>query len=261
MTLDSGAAAKLIAEGRTPANVLSRIETVAPESQFQLVAGIPVARSYRLDQAGDGTRPAGMALISAEARFDGLTLALKADTGKGYPAEIELSPQPGRPLELLDGLPDDLLATLGWDWKVLRKRGTGWTGALRAPRNEPRRSRRIEIALERTVAHLARTLAEPPRQFHDRMVRARWSVVFRRMIPLLLSVVLIAGASAMAFVDIPQEFVMLMMNLPPLMLLMLFGMRELPRFEIPPLPRASQAAAWFPPGERRAGPSQSADLK
>jgi len=30
-------------------------------------------------------------------------------------------------------------------------------------------------------------------------------------------------------------------------MLALFGMRELPRFEIPPLPRPSSAASWQPP--------------
>ena len=198
VTLGNGAAAKLLTDGQNPGELLARIETIPPQSQFQLVADIPIALSYRLapptdmptaDFPGDGAKPMPMVLTSAEARLNGLTLTLKAETGKGYPAEIELLPQPDTPLDL----PDDLLATLGWDWKVLRRRGTGWTADLRVPRNEPDRSRRIEIALERTVAHLARTLAEPPRRFHERLVRARWTVVFRRMTPLLLSVALIAG--------------------------------------------------------------------
>jgi hypothetical protein len=176
---------------------------------------------------------------------------LNADTGKGYPAQIELSPQPDRPLQRPDDVPDDLLATLGWDWQVLRRRGGSWTGMLSAPRNEPRRSRHIERALERAVAHLAQTLAEPPRRYHDRLVRARWTVIFRRMIPLLLSVVLIAGAAALTLVDIPQDsvFRMLILNSPPLMLVMVFCMRELPRFEIPPPPRPSDAESWFAHGD------------
>jgi hypothetical protein len=261
VTAGTGAIAKLTTDGANPGDLLARIETVPPERQFQRVADIPIAHSYRLEptagMADDGTQPMRMVLTSAEARFDSLTLALKADTGRGYPAEIELLPQPDRPLEL----PDDLLATLGWDWKVLHRRGTGWTGALRASRREPGRTRRIEIALERAVAHLALTLAEPPRRFHDRLVRARWTVVFRRMIPLLLSVALIAAASALTFVELPPEYVMMMMNLPPLLLLMLFGMRELPRFEIPPMPRPSNAPSWFSMGVGRAGSGPSADLK
>jgi hypothetical protein len=256
VTLKTGATAKLTTDGANPGELLNRIETVPPQSQFQLVAGIPVARSYRLGP----TAKLRMVLTSAEARLDGLTLAVKADTGRGYPADIELTPQPDRPLSSPDDLPDDLLATLGWDWKVLRRRGASWTGTLRAPRGEPRRSRHIEIAMERAVTHLAQTLAEPPRQFHERMARARWGVVFRRMIPLLISIVLIVGASALTFVDVPQDAVLMLMNLPPLLLLMLFGMRELPRFEIPPPPRPSKAPSWFPLADSREGPT-AADLK
>lgn len=251
-----GATAKLITEGQDPADLLARIETVPPQRQFQLVAGMPIARSYRLeasaDMPADGAPPMRMVLTSAEARLENLTLALKAETGKGYPAEIELSPQSDDPPDL----PDDLLATLGWDWKVLRRRGTGWTAALRVPRREPDRSRRIEVALERTVAHLARILTEPPRRFHERLVRERWTVVLRRMTPLLLSVALIAGGFGLMFVDIPQGSLMqmLILNSPPLLLVMVFGMRELPRFEIPPLPRPSNAPSWFPRRDGREGP-------
>jgi hypothetical protein len=261
VTLRSGATAKLITDGQNPGDLLARIETVPPERQFQLVGDIPIAHSYRLEPApGDGAQPMRMVLTSAEARLDNLTLALKAETGKGYPAEIELSPQPDDPPP---DLPDDLLATLGWDWKVLRRRGTGWTGNLRVPRNEPDRSRRIEVALERTVAHLVRTLAESPRRFHDRLVRERWAVVFRRMIPALLSVALIAAGFGLMFVDIPQGSLiqMLILNLPPLLLVIVFTLRELPRFEIPPLPRPSHAPSWFPPRDGREGPGQSADLR
>ena len=252
-----GATARLITDGQNPGDLLARIETVPPQRQFQLVADNPIARSYRLEPAADmpadGAQPMRMVLTSAEARLENLTLALQAETGKGYPAEIELSPQPDDPP--LD-LPDDLLATLGWDWKVLRRRGKGWTGALRVPRREPDRSRRIEIALERTVAHLARTLAEPPRRFHERLVRERWTVVLRRMTPLLLSVALIAGGFGLMFVDIPQGSLMQMMilNSPPLLLVLVFGMRELPRFEIPPLPRPSNAPSWFSLRDGREGP-------
>jgi hypothetical protein len=120
---------------------------------------------------------------------------------------------------------------------------------LRVPRREPARSRRIEVRLRETTAHLARTLAEPPRAFHDRLTPARWGVVFRRLIPLLLCAALIAGTFALSFADIPQDSMLLMMifNFPPLLLIVVFGMRELPRFEIPPLPRTCSAPSWLAP--------------
>jgi len=256
LTLGSGAVAKLMTDGPDPGELLARIETIPLERQFQMVADSPIARSYRLEPQAerDKDQPMRMLLTSAAARLDGLTLALKAETGKGYPAEIELSPS--GPQALLDDLPDDLLATLGWDWQVLRRRGTGWTSALRAPRNEPARSRFIESALDRAVAHLSRTLAEPPHRFHERFLRARWAVVFRRMIPVLSSVALIAGGSAVAYVGIPQGSLLQMVtfNFPPVLLLLLFAMREPPRFEFPPLPRPSNAPSWFPLSEAREGP-------
>jgi hypothetical protein len=243
LTLPGAAEARLSSEGSHPGELLARIEAIAPQRQFQLVAGCLIARNYRLEPGRDG-RAMLLVLNSAEARLEGLTLALQAETGKGYPADIELLPQADCSIDL----PDDLLATLGWDWRVLRRRGAGWTGSLRLPRSEPARSRRIERELERAVAHLAQTLAEPPRRFHERLVGARWGVVFRRTIPVLSCLGLIAATAALTLVDIPQDSMLLMMifNFPPLLMLMLFGMRELPRFEIPPLPRPSTAASWLP---------------
>jgi hypothetical protein len=114
------------------------------------------------------------------------------------------------------------------------------------------------------VAHLVQTLAEPPRRFHERQVAARWRVVFRRSLPLLFCAALIAGTTALSFLHIPQDSMMLMMifNFPPLMMLIMFGMRELPRFEIPPLPRPSPAPSWLPAAaEATASPDSRPELK
>jgi hypothetical protein len=242
LTLPNGIAATLSTEGPHPGDLLTQIEAVPLQRQFQIVADVVIAQSYRLAPGSEG-QAMGMVLIWAEAQLQGLTLALQAENGKGYPAEIELLPTPDGPLDL----PDDVLAILGWDWRVLRRSVAGWTGSLRVPRREPARSRRIETALQQAVAHLARTLAEPPRRYHERLVGARWRVVFRRTLPLLACFALIAATSALTLVHIPQDSMILMMifNLPPLLMLILFGMRELPRFEIPPLPRPSTASSWL----------------
>jgi hypothetical protein len=253
VTLASGATAKLTTDGADLGDLLDRIESVPLQRHFQWVGDIPIARSYRLAPKADlRGEPMAMVLTAAEARLDGLTLSLKADAVEGYPAEIDLSPQADHPLDL----PEDLLATLGRDWRVLSQSRTGWTSTLRAKGREPDRSRRIEAALEKTVAHLARTLAEPPRQFHERFVRARWGVVFRRLTPVFATIVLLAGSAALAMLDLPQDSVFLMMsfNFPPLLLVALFAMRELPRLEIPPLPRASSAPSWFPSRDPREAP-------
>jgi hypothetical protein len=97
-----------------------------------------------------------------------------------------------------------------------------------------------------SVSHLAAALAEPPARFHDRHVAARWRVVARRSVPALTCIVLIGGSIVLARLDLAQDSVvrMLLFNAPPLLLIGAFCLRETPRIEIPPLPRASRAASW-----------------
>jgi len=249
VTLATGEAADLTTEGPDAAELLDRIDRVPPRDHFQWIGDRPIARSYRLPPAPSSPGPPPLTLTLAVARLHGLVFRVTPSTVQGYPAEIELTPQAGQAgAEPPPDLPDDILAALGWDWKPLRRRGNGWVGAVRAPGREPERSRRVEAALETAVAHLNRTLAEPPHRFHERLVRARWMVVFRRMIPILVVVVLMAGAIATAFVDIPQDsmLAMLIFNLPTVLLGLLFTMREIPRLEFPPPPRASRKPSWFP---------------
>jgi len=251
VTLATGETAKATTEGADASELLDRIETVPLDSHFKWVGDVMLARSYRLEPtARTPGAPTVMALASAHARLDGLDLSVKTSTAKGYPAEIELSSPDGQPLDL----PEDLFATLGWDWRVLRRRGAAWVGTLRAPGREPERSRRIEAALEIGVAHLTKTLAEPPRRYHEKFVRARWGVVFRRMIPLLGSIALLAGALTMVFIDVPQDsaLALMMFNAPPILLAFLFTMQEMPTLEIPAPPRPSSAPAWVPHPAREA---------
>jgi hypothetical protein len=253
-TLRTGETAKLVTEGTDLGELLDRIESVPLQTHFAGVGDVVLAQSYRLEPTARAPgSPVMTVLTTAEARLDGLTMSIKTSTAKGFPTEIELFPQEDQPHEL----PDDLLAALGRDWRVLRRRGTGWIGTLRAPGREPERSRRIEAALERGVAHLAQTLAEPPRQFHQKFARARWGVAFRRMVPLLGAVALLAGALAMVFIDVPQDspLALMMFNAPPILLATLFTMQEMPRLEIPAAPRPSRAPSWFPGRAPKVSPS------
>jgi hypothetical protein len=96
------------------------------------------------------------------------------------------------------------------------------------------------------VTHLSQTLAKPPDVFHNTQIRARWGVTFRRAMPLLFVIVLIAGAGGLCFLEIPQDsvFNLLIQGAPPLLLFAAFGMRDTPQLEFPPLPRRSKATAW-----------------
>jgi hypothetical protein len=252
LTLPTGLTATLTTEGSDPGALLSRIGAMQPHRQFRTIAGVVVALHYRLEPTA-APRPGVVTEIRAvltrgEARIESLKFALNAATVKGYPAEIELSDPDGDDIDV----PEDLLAVIGWGWGPLRRNGHGWRSNLRVPNNEPARTRQVLIKLEKVVAHLARTLAAPPPSFHDSLLRARWSVVFRRGIPLLIFGGLIAGSGALAFVEIPQGSIMnlVMMGTPPLLLFGAFGISDRPPLEIPPWPRRPKATGW-----RKATPS------
>ena len=103
--------------------------------------------------------------------------------------------------------------------------------------------------MQQAVAHLARTLSDAPRRFHERFAATRWAVAFRRSLPVLTGAGLIALAACLPYFNITQEssIRMLIFNAPPVLLILVFCMREIPRIEIPPLPRASKAPSWRAP--------------
>jgi hypothetical protein len=143
-------------------------------------------------------------------------------------------------------LPDDVLAVLGRDWAPLTRIPDGWKTSLKLRGGEPTRSRRLETAFLRTARHLAATLAEPPRRFHEQRVLARWVVVLRRAIPVLVCLGLIVAAAMVPKLHLAENsgWRMLIFNAPLILMMLFFCLRELPRIEIPPLPRASRAPAW-----------------
>jgi hypothetical protein len=162
------------------------------------------------------------------------------------PADLKLMHPAGDSIVL----PDDLLAVLGWPWSRLQRVHGGWTGVLRlSGKDEGEHFTRSPLARERlqqTIAHLVRTLAEPPIRFHERLSRQRWLVTLRRAFPALAGVGLLLGAAAVPKIDMAQDSVlrMLIFHSPPLLLVVFFCLREMPRIEIPPLPRASHAPSW-----------------
>lgn len=237
LALADGLAATLLAEGAQPAALLAQVDAVPPQRQFDIAPGHRLALGQQLDAAGRA-----LALLAARARIDGFDLGLAMPTVRGVPAEITLTAA-GEP----NALPEDLLAVLGWDWTRLEARADGWRGHLRLRGRGIGRSVHAERRLRRAVDHLARTLAEPPGRFHDRHRLARWGVVLRRAVPLLVSLGLIAAAAAVPRLALADDSVMrmLILNAPPLLLIGFFCVREIPRIEIPPLPRRSTAAGWF----------------
>jgi hypothetical protein len=250
LTLACGLRAALEAEGSDVDELLDRIESVPLQSHVRTEAGVVIAQSYRIGRgAADASENAPsmrMVLTHGAAEIDGFSVVLNAETLKRHLADIQFSPpRKGAYLEP----PEDLLAVLGRDWGRMRPRWPGWSCSLRAPGREPARSRRVETRFAETVAHLAQTLAEPPRRFHDRLVGARWRVALRRTTPVMVLVAVLAGAFGLVFLDIPANpFVHLLILDGALGILALpLCMHDQPRLEIPPLPRPSKAPSWRKP--------------
>jgi hypothetical protein len=264
LSLPGGLEATLEAEGPEPGELLARIEAVAPHSQFRAGPGYRIALSQRAEAAA-GSEPEGAApqliLKRGEVEVAALRLTLKVPVVKGISGEFVVTAATGDSIEL----PEDLLAVLGWDWGRLERHRAGerWRGNLRLRGLGQDRSRDAEGKLEAMARHLAQTLAEPPCRFHQRLLRQRWGVAFRRSIPLLVCAGLIGGAAVLPQFDIGQDSMvrLLIFHTPPLLLALSFSMRELPRIEVPPWPRPSTAPSWrkAPPGAEVA-PPQTATL-
>jgi hypothetical protein len=243
-----GLEASLQARGPDAGALLQRVESFAPQRQFRSGPGYLIALSHRIEAASaassNGAAPTRTLMVQGEAQVLGLQLLIKVPAARGLTCDLTLTPAPGQAFEL----PQDLLAVLGWDWSRLDRKKTGWSALLRLRGREPDRSRLAEARLEAAAAHLARTLSEPPAQFHQRWLRARWVMVFRRSIPVLIVAALFGAALCLPYLHIAEGSViqMLIFNVPPLLLVWGFCLQEMPRFEIPPLPRKSTAPDWRP---------------
>jgi len=158
------------------------------------------------------------------------------------PAEITLEAPGGDMAEL----PADLLAVLGLRWARLDRKGSGWRSSLALRGRGAARGAEARTQLLAAAAHLAHTLAEPPARFHDSRVAQRWAVTLRRAVPLLVCVGVIGAALAVPALQLQQDsvFRMLIFNAPPLLLGLFVVLREMPRVELPPLPRRPTAARW-----------------
>jgi hypothetical protein len=245
LALPGGLQARLQTEGADAAELLARLESIALQCQFRAGPGYLIAFSQRLEPAAGPSSAtagaAGMILTGAEARVAGLSLTMRVPQIRGYEAHIEVAAPAGDTIRL----PEDLLAVLGWPWARLSRVTSGWKSVLRLRSKEPERSPDAGAKLEQTVQHLARTLAEPPRCFHETHRRARWKVSLRRGFPLLFCIALIIGAASVPALHLdPDSWLrMVIFNSPPLLLLF-FGMGEMPVIEIPPLPRPLATASW-----------------
>ncbi len=205
----------------------------APEAQDEI--------TEELIHDEDG--PLRPVLVEADTRVGPLAVNLKLDRFIGVPAELKMTPDQGVKLKI----PEDLLAVIDWPFRPIRQIVSYWRGSIKVAKHEPRRTADAEAKLGRAIEHLATTLAEPPARFHQRHSRARWRVAYQRAVPLLVLVGIMAATPAIQWLELEDKSLlrMLIFHAPPFMLVGFFVMREMPRFEIPPLPRRLTQRAWF----------------
>jgi len=243
LTTPGGLSAQAEAVATSPAALVEAMETLTPDTQFASVAGTHIAYSYRLERPGDD-RAWRAILRRAEARPGGVTLTLDTRPAPGALGRFELLREDGNPRDL----PDDILAVLGLAWRPLRHARGGWSANVWIERREPGRSADAASKMQRSVAHLARTLAAPPARYHAEHVRARWGVFARRAGMLLLGLGVLAAAPLIMVLPVGDASTlrMLAFHLPPLLLVGLFTLRELPSLMPPPIPRRPREDAWGP---------------
>jgi hypothetical protein len=236
-----GQRATLQAMGADPGALLNAVLAVPAQRHLQQGAGFVLLRSYALDVFAAGTPV--LRLTHGDVLLDGLRLSMTVSGVRNVAAELAL---------VVAGtgagpaLPEDLLAVLGWNWARLVKGRDGWTSRMRLRGAGAARTERAEAALDRAAQHLACTLAESPGNFHDRHRAARWGVVLRRGIPVLTPLALLLAIALMPRFDPGANpgLALLLYHVPTLLIAGSFCVQELPRFEIPPLPRRNSAAAW-----------------
>jgi hypothetical protein len=242
----SGLAAKLESRGPTVAELLTLTQSVAADDLFRKSNGYLLAYSYSMntkpaaDPETDTTPLRAMNLRRVEVRLNSLTLTLKMPTVQGYPADLVLTSDDA--LEL----PDDLLEVIGRDWGRLLQRRSGWHTTLEIHGKEPERSRGAESQVELACSHLASTLAQPPANFHRLHARARWQIAARRTIPVVTMLALVGGALTVPYLLTDPDSVlrMLILNLPPVLLVIGLCMRDIPSFELPRAPRRLSGLSW-----------------
>jgi hypothetical protein len=147
---------------------------------------------------------------------------------------------------------EDLLAVLGWGWRPLRQdeRGTWW-GSLKPPAREPKRTARLEAMLDKTVDHIAQTLATGPGEFHRRHYGSRWRAAFQRLLPSLIGSSLVVVFVVLVFVLPKTSFThMIMLDLAIAGIVAMALMDKSYRMEIPPMPRPLTQTQWCSPATR-----------
>lgn len=244
-----GPASTLTVRGDAPGALLAAARAVDRRRQLDEGEGWTLAVEQRLDLARGAVDASDRAAVAAAlvpvrgtVRTDGVEVTMRIPTVGGISADIAIAIAEDDPVEL----PDDLLAVLGRAWGRLDRSGRGWSSHVGLSGGGAARGRDAEAKLRTMAAHVARTLSEPPARYHDRLRGARWRTAARRSVPLAACVALVAAAAAVPSLGIAREspLWMLIFNAPPLLLVGLFCLREMPRIELPRAPTVPDSPSW-----------------
>lgn len=237
LELAPGREARVETAGEDPGELWQRLQALPATVQYQRCGGGLALWHWQL--GADGRR----VLLGAQGWAGGLSLQLTVPRRAGEPGELRIDCPDRSCFEL----PEDLLAVLAGHWSPrLRPVGEGWFASLRLPRREPRRSSLAAQRLVQAIHHLEQVLAAPPGRYHRSFRTARWRVSARRALPLLAALALLAAVLALPRLHLAADSAwrMLIFNAPPILLVLAFCLRELPRIEVPPPPRPGNAGRW-----------------
>jgi hypothetical protein len=234
-TAEPALTAEVLADDGEPADLLAAALPITPGDLFT-PEGAALALRCRPREAPQ--------LRAAQARVAGLHLDCTVSRVKGYPMTLVFT----RPGGDNRRLPDDLFEVLGRGWSRLVPLRTGWETSVMLRGTGPERSADARARLARTLAHLAEVLAAPPAAFHRRFVARRWRIGLLRGVPVALGIGLVALAFAVRGTGGRAEAMLgALANLvPPLLMAVFFMRREMPRIELPRVPRSPPATSWQP---------------
>lgn len=216
------------------------LDAHAPALSVRSRDGVAIALQYRCRNADFPWE-----LVRATARVAGRLVWIDATRGDPEKGRIEyaIGPRDGGELPL----PSDLVAVLGRGWGPMQWRESAWRGRLQVTRSDALRRARVERAAERLVNHVGQVFAATPDAFHARYRRARWGVVWRRLLPTVVFALLVLGLVApmvlVAEFEAPGWFIALSHPF------MLFGVMlaiylDVRLFDVPPLPRRLILEHW-----------------
>jgi hypothetical protein len=195
----------------------------------------PSAVSHRLPSGvGVGSGQPGddrWMLSAAFAAREGVRLRFRMTAVKGIGADIELLAVAGVAI----ALPQDLLAVIGWHGSRLSRKQGGWAATVRLRGSGGETTREAEITLTAAARHLARTLAEDPARFHTSWRAAGCRPLARRRTAQRAVAgrrrrLRWGGPVPQMVMQNNSVFRMLVFHTPLLLLLLFFGLGELPRW-------------------------------